>query len=150
MKKLILIYTLLISTLTFAQKNRTKSDTQLIAQLRTDWILSLQNKHLQKAMSVYTDDAIFYSPGMKAVNGKKAISDLYQMVMKQFTSHCNLNSSGVEICGPMAYDSGSYSETLLDAKTHKTNSLKGNYLMTLKKQADGNWKISRIMWTEYK
>ncbi|QKJ31579.1 nuclear transport factor 2 family protein [Mucilaginibacter mali] len=149
MKKTILFGLLIISFNSFAQKGVNKTDRQLIADLRSNWTSSLQNKQLQKTMDLYTDDAIFYSPGQKAVAGKKAIQALYQQVMRQFTSKCNLQSTGLDVCGPIAWDGGSYNETLIDAHTHKTNRAKGNYLMTLKKQGK-EWKISRIMWTEWK
>lgn len=149
MKKFILLCFLLTGFSVIAQRRINKTDAQLISELRADWSASLRNKQLQKAMDLYTGDAIFYSPGQKAIAGKKAIEALYQQVMRQFTSNCDLQSTGVDICGPMAYDSGNYSETLIDAHTHKTNTAKGNYLMTLKKQGNA-WKISRIMWTEWK
>jgi ketosteroid isomerase-like protein len=133
-----------------AYKPINKTDIQLIIELRVNWSASLQRKQLQKAMDLFTEDAIFYSPGDKSLVGKKAISTLYRQVMTQFTSHCHLQSEGVSICGSLAYDSGSYSETLVDTQTRKINVLKGSYLMTLKKQAGNVWKITRIMWTQLK
>jgi len=147
MNKLITICILISTICSYAQKPTHKSDSQLIADLRTTWAQTLANKQLEKSVALYTDDAIFYSPDGNNAVGKAGITKLYQQVMKMYNSQCILHSIGTQIAGNMAYDSGSYDEDMLDNTTHKKLKLKGSYLMTLQKQQDGAWKISRIMWT---
>jgi len=151
MKKLVALCFLITTCASFAQQKRNaKTDAHLIAELRANWTQTLQSKTLEKAVALYTGDAVFYSPGGDNAVGKAGITKLYRQVMKMYNSHCNLHSTGTEIAGTLAYDSGSYDEDMFDNTTHKNLKLKGSYLMTLQKQSDGGWKISRIMWTAWK
>jgi ketosteroid isomerase-like protein len=142
MKKTLLIIALFMPVICFAQH----TDHQLIVQLRTNWAIYLQNKQLDKAISQFTDDAIFYSPDGKNAKGKKEITKLYQFVMKQFNSRLNFHSDGISISGDTASDGGDYNETMFDNTSHKSMKLKGSYLMVLQKQRN-SWLISKIMWT---
>ncbi|MDB5115234.1 MAG: hypothetical protein JWQ79_726 [Mucilaginibacter sp.] len=143
MKKLTIIILFILPLSVFAQ------DRQQIEQLRSNWAVFLQSKQLDKAMGQYADDAVFYSPDGQNAKGKKEITRLYQMAMKQYNSRIHFYSDGIRLSGNVASDSGDYEETLQDNTTHKSMKLKGSYLLVLQKQRSG-WKISRMMWTEKK
>ena len=125
-----------------------RADARQIASLRQEWVQDLHGKQLDPAMSLYTQDAVFYSPGGPPVNGLSAIRALFSTVMKTYDSDVQLNSTGLAVSGDLAYDSGDYDETLTLRTTRTKSVLHGSYLMVLQRGKDQHWRIRQHMWTQ--
>lgn len=129
-----------------AQSNPSTS----INALRNYWKIFLRDKQLDKAMSLYTDDAVFFSPESPAAKGKPAIRKLFTQVMKTYNSNIEFQNYHTVLYGSMAYENGDYTETLVNNSTKQKLNLKGCYLMILKRHANGQWQIVQQMWTAVK
>lgn len=117
-----------------------------IAKLRQKWAHDLQEKRLEASIALYAQDAVFIQPDGTRVKGLVAIRRLYEKVTSTFDSSLNFSSERVEISRDLAYDSGTYTETLVMRATHKSILNKGSYLTIYRKGKDGNWKIVEQMW----
>ncbi len=148
MKKLCstLLLWLFFLAYSYAQSNPTTS----INALRNYWKIFLRDKQLEKAMNLYTDDAVFFSPQSPAKKGKPAIRKLFTQAMKAYNSNIEFQNYHTVLYGSMAYENGEYTETLLNNATKQKLALKGCYLMILKRQSTGQWQIVQQMWTTYK
>jgi uncharacterized protein (TIGR02246 family) len=100
-------------------------------------------KDLEKCMSLYVDDPVLFLPGAPAVIGKDALRKAWQQFLG--VQSLKLATSGTIIdvanSGDLAFERGSYSNTITDAKG-KTTTETGKLVLVWKKQADGSWKIA--------
>ena len=115
-------------------------------KLRQEWAYDLHEKRLEASTALYSADAIFIQPNGARVKGSAAIRRLYEKVTSTFDSSLNFSSERVEISRDLAYDSGTYTETLVMRATHKSILNKGSYLTIYRRSKDGNWKIVEQMW----
>jgi uncharacterized protein (TIGR02246 family) len=115
-------------------------------KLRQEWARDLHEKRLEASTALYSPDAVFIQPDGARVKGSAAIRRLYEKVTSTFDSNLNFSSERVKISGDLAYDSGTYTETLLTRATHKSMLSKGSYLTIYRRGKDGNWKIAEQMW----
>jgi ketosteroid isomerase-like protein len=139
---------LLVLPLAHAQKASVTPADQ-IGQLRADWCKFLHDKQLDPEMALYAEDAVFIQPAAERVAGLPAIRKLFVQVMGMVTSDPILTSINLEFSGDLAYDSGEYSETLTNVGTGAKSQARGSYLMVLKHQPDGKWRIQQQMWSQY-
>lgn len=123
------------------------SAIQQIANLRGEWAKTLHAKQLDAAMALYAEDAVFSSPDGADAVGKAQIRSLYEQVTRAFTSEITFESRSFKVSGSLAYDSGTYRETLTDAGTGAKVNLHGSYLMVLERGKDGTFRIVQHMWT---
>ena len=110
-------------------------------QLRSEWAQDLHEKRVADSVALYTPDAVFVQRDGSRVEGTTAIRDLYQKVTSTFDSTLSFSSERVDTCGNLAYDSGTYTETLITRATDKSMQMKGSYLTLYRKEKDTSWKI---------
>jgi uncharacterized protein (TIGR02246 family) len=100
-------------------------------------------KDLDKCMSFYVDDPVLFMPGAPAVIGKDAVRRVFAGLLA--VQALKLETGGLIIdvaqSGDLAFERGSYSNTITDAKG-KTTTQTGKLVLVWKKQADGSWKIA--------
>ncbi len=143
-----LLYTTTRVALAGPRPAPSKQDARAVATLREAWIEDLEQKRLDQAIDLYTEDAVFFNPDGPRTDGKAAIRALFDMVMKGYDADIQLRSTGLAVSGDLAYDSGDYDETLTVRATHAKNILHGNYLMVLERGRDHQWRIVQHMWTQ--
>jgi ketosteroid isomerase-like protein len=117
-----------------------------IARLREHWVKELHDKQLDEIVSHYAPDAAFLSPAGR-FTGPAAIRGLFKNVMDTVTSELTMHSLVTESSGDLAYDSGSYSETLVPVKGGPNQQFQGDYLTVFRRQKDGKWLIVQHVWT---
>jgi uncharacterized protein (TIGR02246 family) len=118
------------------------------AKLRADWAAALHAKQLDSLAMLYTPDAVFLEPHGQRVAGRPAIRNLCKKTMDTFTSDLTFHSLVAEQSGTLAYDSGDYQETLIANSDGTKTEARGTYLMVLRRQSDGRWRILAQVWTE--
>jgi uncharacterized protein (TIGR02246 family) len=100
-------------------------------------------KDVDKCMSFYVDDPVLFIPGAPAIIGRDAVRKTMQGFLG--AQSLKLETSGLIIdvaeSGDLAFERGSYSNTITDAKG-KTTTETGKLVLVWKKQADGSWKIA--------
>jgi len=120
------------------------------AALRDQWAKDLHAKHIDDSLAQYSDDADFISDAGRT-HGMGALRQLFQTITTTFDSDLTFTSQRVEVSGDLAYDSGTYKETLLNRATGKTQHMSGDYLTVYHrmKAANGNavWLIVEQVWT---
>jgi ketosteroid isomerase-like protein len=118
-----------------------------IAKIREAWVQDLRTKQLEPILKFYAPDAVFLQPNGERITGSVALRALFQNVMAAFNSDLTLHSQNLETSGDLAYDSGDFQETLTTIATGAKIHSKGGYIMILKWQPDGSWKIIQHAWT---
>ena len=118
------------------------ADEAAIRNADADFAKAAAAKDLDKCMSLYADDAVFFSSGQPAVVGKDNIRAVIQRMLAapmQLTVH--VASVDVARSGDLAMDRGTVEAAVTDKKG-KTTTQTSEYVLVWKKQADGAWKIA--------
>ena len=112
---------------------RKAGETDLMMMIAKDW---------KGDLALYTEDAIQLPPNQAALQGKAAIQAWYEA----FPPFSNFQEQSLEIEGQadLAYDRGTYSMTVTPPGAAPIED-RGKYLTIYRKQADGSWKIARVM-----
>jgi ketosteroid isomerase-like protein len=116
-------------------------------KLRQEWTRDLHEKRVEASTALYSPDAVFIQPDGTRVEGLTAIYNLYKKITAIFDSDLNFSSKRAEISRDLAYDSGTYTETLVTRATGKSMLTKGSYLTVYRRGKDGSWKIVEQAWT---
>lgn len=123
----------------------TTSGPAAVAKVRDAWAEGAHNKDAPKVAAMYTDDAVLVGSDQPLTSGRAAIQAALD---KNFPmSHgLQINSENTDVSGDLAYDFGTYAQEITPPGG-KTTVVGGAYLVVLKKQHDGSWKIVRHMTT---
>jgi ketosteroid isomerase-like protein len=119
-----------------------EADRTAIRQVGETDMKMMNAKDWMGDLALYTEDAIELPPNQAAVQGKAAI----QAWEEAFPPFSNFQVQSLEIGGQgdLAYDRGTYSMTVTPPGTAPIED-RGKYLTICRKQADGSWKIARVM-----
>ena len=125
----------------------TEADVEAINSLRDEFIALDNAGDAAGLASLYTNDAVLMPPNQAAVTGNQAIESWYQTTYDQFTIELTLAPDEVEVVGDWAFDRGTYMIALTPKAGGEPTEDRGKYIMILRKQVDGSWKIARDMWS---
>lgn len=123
----------------------TTSGVAAVAKLRQAWADGAHSKDAPGVAAMYTDDAVLVGSDQPLASGRSAIQAALE---KSFPlSHgLQINSENTDVSGDLAYDFGTYAEEVAPPGG-KTAVVGGAYLVVLKRQSDGSWKIVRHITT---
>lgn len=117
------------------------------APLRGQWALNLRDKRIDACVAQYAPDAEFINPDGSRVRGTDALRQLFTTVTATYNSDLTFTSQRIEVSGDMAYDSGTYRESLTLRASGKAQQATGSYLTTYQRTRDGKWLIAEQVWT---
>jgi ketosteroid isomerase-like protein len=99
---------------------------------------------------LWDDDAVVMQPGSPAIVGKARI---FADNAKEFSEHPEVrilsyrpDFRDLQICGDWAFEWGTFTGTYRASPNARTETLNAKLLRIMKRQADGSWKFSRVMW----
>ena len=112
-----------------------------IDSVRSAWKAAADKKDAAALAGYYADDAEMVTTESPLASGKAAILATLTQMLGAVTN-TTIDSKNLIIAGNDAYDYGSFKQ---DVKTPdgKTSTSTGYFMVSLKKQADGSWKIYR-------
>ena len=93
----------------------------------------------------YTEDAKILSPNMEMVSGKQAIQEFWKTSIDMGVRRINLETAEMGYDGKLAYERG-VSTVTIQPEGGQERTERGKYLVVLKRQDDGSWKIAVDIW----
>jgi ketosteroid isomerase-like protein len=127
--------------------NAPATATEAFAAQREVWARNLHDKRVDASVAEYAKDAEFIDPSGDNSHGSVAIRKLFERVTATFDSELIFHSGRVENSGDLAYDAGSYQETLTARATGAQQVIGGSYLTIYRRSKNGTWMIVEQMWT---
>ena len=100
---------------------------------------------LEKQMSFYTEDVVIIPGNRPMIEGIEAVTRYWKLPDDIKVIHHRTISTRLEIEGRLASDYGLYEgKSLRGADTLST---RGQYVITWRKEDDGNWRMAVDMWS---
>jgi uncharacterized protein (TIGR02246 family) len=112
-----------------------------IGKIRDGWKAAADKKDNATVASYYTDDAEFVGSDGPPAKGRAAIEKAFGTALPM-TMSTTIDSHDLQVQGDMAYDYGEYTQEINPPKA-KPKTEHGYYVVVLRRQSDGSWKIVR-------
>ena len=146
MKSILFAVTFILITGCSSSNNSPTNDLSGIDSCRKKYVAAWLTADADQIAKIYTDDAVVLYPNQPAIAGKAAISTYFKDFFQQFRQDSfELVSDEVQMIGSIAYDRGKYKWKGTARNGDTTVDDNGKYLVILKKQTDGTWKVFRDM-----
>jgi ketosteroid isomerase-like protein len=137
-----------------------RADTTVeMASLRDAWVKYWNARALGPLVEAYAPDAVLLPPNGQRVRGSEAIAKYWKQVMDPAAGTLSVQPISAGLSGDLAYESGRLTRTLpasgraageitVDGKKGATRQVEGSYLVVLRRQPDGTWRIVEQAFTE--
>ena len=123
-------------------------DDAAIDKVRLDFNAAF-NEGKAEAMDQLIDlNGIWLPAGRPTIVGKDNIVKHYSDYFAKVRSKFELKPGDIQACDGWAFMSGAFSRADTPKAGGKAKQVSGQYLLVLKKQPDGTWKIARDIWNE--
>ena len=137
-----------------AEKKDTVADKAAINALRDKVVAAFNANDAAAVAACYTDDAVMMNPNEASAEGKPSIQASYQAMFQQGATRIALTPRETEVSGDWAFETGAGSITVTPKaaprkvaskraakRTGKPVEVTSRYVVVLKKQAGGSWKV---------
>jgi uncharacterized protein (TIGR02246 family) len=93
--------------------------------------------------NLYTADGISAQNHAQSVTGRDAIVASQKAAFDQFTFKVALKADETQTTGEVGFDRGTFTMTLTPKAGGEPMTQQGRYMVLLRKEADGKWRVSR-------
>jgi len=140
----------LTSVLTFAgcqtapkpEEKDAGADIAAVNALRGKFSDAFNSNDAGALAALYADDAIVMLANQPALEGRQAIQSMYEAMFKANAAKIAITSLETHLAGDWAYDRGNATSTTTP-KSGKPVEESAKYLVVLKRQPGGLWKVYR-------
>ena len=123
----------------------TEADKEKLTATRNSYQEAFNAKDLDALVARYTDDAYLLLPNHEMVQGADAIrQNLENQIETLKAQNLVLTAVSTYGVGGLAYDVGTSSQQVTPPGATDPVTIKGKYLVALKKDAGGAWKLSAV------
>lgn len=119
------------------------ADDPAIAKVREAYAAAVNAGEPARVAALYTADGIEMPPNQPMVKGQAAIEAYHKQLNAMGQFNLAITMAEAKASGAMAFDAGTYTQTI-KLKTGQTIDETGKYLVVLKKDAGGQWKITHV------
>jgi len=123
-----------------------QSDLLAIAAIRDQTMRAENASDADFFDSACTDDVVVMPPGMPVVVGRQAAVGFMRGFFDAFEVTIAYVSEETRIAGNLAYDRGTYTQSLKPKGGGDELKESGNFLWLYQHASDGSWKMSRVIW----
>lgn len=99
------------------------------------------------AEQFYAEDALLLPPGQPEIRGRAAIAAFWAEMLANGLAEASIETASAERYGDVAHAFGTGAGTIRQAGLDEIR-LDVKYVLILKRQADGAWKVSVDIWNE--
>lgn len=121
------------------------ADVAAVGKVRDAYATAFNAGNADAVGALYAADGNSMESMQPTLTGPSAIAAANKAMMDQMASaKVTITAAQTEVSGNMAYDQGTY-QLVLTPKTGAATTEDGRYLVVLKRQADGSWRIADNM-----
>ena len=121
-----------------------------IEKLHKDDITATIARDVDALTALCDDDAVLLQPGTPPIVGKAAYHDFMKQALAKSPSvevvKYMPDIRDIQVAGNVAYEWGYFDATQKSSQQQAAESLRAKLLRVMKRQPDGSWKFTRVMW----
>ena len=121
-----------------------------IESLHKDDITATVARDADALTTLWDDDAILLQPGSPPIIGKAAFHDFMKQALAKSPSVKVVkylpDIRDIQVAGNVAYEWGYFDAAQKSSDQQAPESLRAKLLRVMKRQPDGSWKFTRVMW----
>ena len=117
-----------------------------IRAVATGIIAADNERAIERVLAFYTPDAIWMPPEQDAVVGREKIRARYEALFAAFTPEISPTVEQACVAEGLGFVRGHNGGRVVDRATGAARDLDDAYLMLLRREGDGAWRISHLMW----
>ncbi len=122
------------------------SDMVLARSISPNLVRAVDGRDPSAAAALYDADAVLMPPGEGPIRGQQAIQAYWQRLMTSGIRKVSLVPSELRMAGDIAFEVGEYGINPAPPD-HPSGSESGKYIVLLRRQNDGSWKMTHDMWS---
>jgi uncharacterized protein (TIGR02246 family) len=153
MTKIILILSISLLAIVLAWTARGQHSAGLpggIQQLHQDDIAATIGRDADALTALWDDDAVLLQPRTPPIVGKAAFHDFMTQALAKSPSVKVVkyvpDIRDVQVAGNVAYEWGYFDASHKGSDQQAAQNLHAKLLRVMKRQPDGSWKFTRVMW----
>ena len=123
-------------------------DNVAIDKVRLNFNSAFNEGNAEAIAQLIDPNGIWMPPGQPSIVGKDSIVAHYSSYFERIKSKFELKPGDIQLCDGWAFISGAFSRADTPKTGGAAREVSGHYLMILKKQPDGTWKIARDIWND--
>jgi len=123
-----------------------EADIEAIKALLAHNSSGINSGDLEGWINQFTEDAIFMPPNSAVLKGKEAGREFARPWYEHLSMEFDLTIDEIEVHGNWAFARWSYSGRYTPKAGGETIQDNGKEIWILKRQSDGSWKCSHIIW----
>ena len=121
-----------------------------IEKLHKDDITATIARDVDALTALWDDDAVLLQPGTPPIVGKAAFHDFVKQALAKSPAVKVVKYApaihDIQVAGNVAYEWGYFDTTQKSFEQQAPESLRAKLLRVMKRQPDGSWKFTRVMW----
>ena len=125
-----------------------EADIQAIKDVVAEWSAAFNAADVDKIFSYYADEVVRIPPNEPALTEKEAIRSKVQQAFDEYTAEGKDIVENVEVSGDLAVAHTTYKYVVTSKTGQDSVETKGNEILVLKKQANGTWKFTYLIWSD--
>jgi uncharacterized protein (TIGR02246 family) len=139
------VMTMAVACAPGGEKHDMAADVAAIAKVRDGYAAAFKSGNATSLGALFTADAHSMGNAQPTATGSQGVEAATKAMMDQMSGQdIVITPEKTDVSGDMAYDRGSY-KTTLTPKGGAPMVEEGRYLVVLKRQADGSWKLAEEM-----
>jgi len=122
------------------------ADRQAIAAVSAQFEAAENAGNVEHMLPLFADDLVILSPNAPELSGADRIAAAMRALHEAFAVRVEYTSQEIDAFGDWGFDRGTERFTLTPKGGGAPISVNGKYLWLYRRQPDGSWKQSRVMW----
>jgi len=118
-------------------------DLAAVNAVREAWVAAYNAADADGVAALYTEDAIDMPANEPTVSGRTAIRERTAAQFGMAKATATVTADETQLMGDWAFDRGTYSVTMTPTAGGDSMTVEGRYVVILRRQADGSWKLVR-------
>jgi ketosteroid isomerase-like protein len=121
-----------------------------IEKLHKDDITATIARDADALTALLDDDAVLLQPGAPAIVGKAAFHDFMKTAIAKSPSVQVVkyvpDIRDIQVAGNVAYEWGYFDAVQKSSDQQAAQSVRAKFIRVMKRQPDGSWKFTRVVW----
>jgi len=143
------VVVLLLAVPAPSAKQDCRADSAAVREIRSvaDGIIAADNQRaIDRVLGFYSADAILMPPNEGPVQGRPAIKPRYETLFEQFDPAIEGHVDEACVSGSTGFVRGRNTGAMKGRAGQRERTLNDVYLMLLRREPDGMWRITHLMW----